>query len=327
MRSMRRPGLLLGLGSIGLMACLQFSPVEAQQPEAPLELFKNALKKVLPQNDTAPPQSLSRAESPLTGRQAGTAAAAEPFSMEDGASDPSATPAVKLGDYKALPSVVGIHLSMPLHEALNAMRAQYKGAVQLSVARDYPGYGRPAQMEFGVGINVVGATPETLYVEATPPPEEQRIWRVNRRVGNYNHPMLHGALLGSLRQKYGPETVAFHVSALEGVGPGLESRNDAEIGVLWWIFDEQGRPAPLPAGGVEEVNNMCLSMFRGRSTIGNHFSHGAEQCRPHHSADSLQQLTGHCPRRHRSFRRTVGAFYVDMLEVALHRAPRAPPWP
>jgi hypothetical protein len=243
--------------------------------------------------------------------------------MADATSDPSATPAVKLGDYKALPSVVGIHLTMPLHEALDALRVQYKGAVQLSVPRDYPGYGRPAQMEFGVGINVVGASPEILYVEATPPPEEQRIWRVNRRVGNYNHPMLHGALLASLRQKYGPETVAFHVSSLESVGPGSESQNDAEIGVLWWIFDEQGRPASLPPGGVEEVNNTCLHMFgdvpRSETIFPMEPNNAGPITRRTHCSSSLVIV-----RAGIGLQETVGAFYVDMLEVPLaSRASRA----
>lgn len=240
--------------------------------------------------------------------------------------EPKVPPTGKLGDYKAMPSVVGINLGMPLGQAIAALRATYKGAVQLGVASQWPGYDQRALVEFGVGINVVGHQPETLYVEATAPPQEQRIWRVNRRAGDANHKSLRSELLAGLRQKYGKETVAFHTSDLGTEASGLDPHSDAQIGVLWWLFDEQGRPARLPAGGVEQVrSNGCLGLFMDVPRSAGIFPSFQTD------ADTVPIVSeGYCTsslvivRAAIGLEPTVGAFWVDMLEVPLAaRAARA----
>jgi hypothetical protein len=295
------------------------APLAAQQPVNPIEAFKSALKKALPSSTTASPTPASQATPRAA---AATAGSAEPFSMEEKKDNAQPAPPVKLGDYKNMPSVVGIHLSMPLQEALAALRAEYKGAVQLSVPQTYDGYDQRTLLEFGVGINVLGSPPETIYVEATAPPEEQRIWRVNRRAGDYNHPTLHGPLVASLRQKYGKETVAF--SGLESSRSVTDGHSEAQIRVLWWLFDEQGRPARLPPGGVDEINaNTCLGQFPGIERSQSIFPHDLND------RDAITKQT-YCNtslvmvRADIGDNERVGAFYVEMIDVPIvSRAARA----
>jgi hypothetical protein len=174
--------------------------------------------------------------------------AAEPFSINENES-----PAVKVGDYKAMPNVVGIHLGMPNAAALATLRAAYKNSVQVATGPvTYPGYPKPVQLEYGVNINTLGSPPEKIWVESTPPPEPARVWRVFRQASDYNRPTTHAQLLAGLRQKYGKETVA-------KVGNTV-ARSDAEATSLWWLYDEQGRPAPLPGGGIDEVYQ-CLTKY------------------------------------------------------------------
>jgi hypothetical protein len=312
-------GRCLGILSLGVMLA---APLAAQQPVNPLEAFKSALKKALPSTVTAPPvKSTSQANNPAPERTAATPGSAEPFSLDDAKNEPPAAPPVKLGDYKNMPSIVGIHLTMTRQEALDALRAQYKGAVQLGVPQTYPGYDGQTLLEFGVGINVLGTPPETIYVEATAPPQEPRIWRVNRRAGDPNHRSLHAPLLASLRQKYGKETVAF--SELESEHTVLEG-HDAQIRVLWWLFDEQGRPARLPPGGVAEITaNACLRPLLDAPHSQNVFPHDLTD------SDAITKQT-YCNnslvmvRADIGNEETVGTFYVEMLDVPIvSRAARA----
>jgi hypothetical protein len=327
MKSAIRCVAVLGLGLAVLAA-----PLAAQQSVNPFEAFKSALKKALPPSITAPPTQSTGQPNPRAAERpagtaasagsAGTTASAEPFSMDETKNDAQPAPVVKLGDYKNMPSIVGVHLTMPLQEALGALRAEYKGAVQLSVPQSYDGYDQRTLLEFGVGINVLGSPPETIYVEATSPPQEQRIWRVNRRAGDYNHPTLHGPLVASLRQKYGKETVAF--SGLESARSVIDGHSEAQIRVLWWLFDEQGRPARLPPGGVDEINaNTCLGQFAGIERSQSIFPHNLND------PDAITKQT-YCNtslvmvRADIGDNERVGAFYVDMVDVPIvSRAARA----
>jgi hypothetical protein len=313
MKNAHRCAAIVGTGLMVLAG-----PLTAQQAGNPFEAFKSALKKALPSAIAAAPAPPAGQANPRADRPAASAGSTEPFRMDDSQNDQPAA-AVKLGDYKNMPSVVGINLSMPLQDALGALRAQYKGAVQLGVPLAYSGYDQRVLLEFGVGINVVGAPPEAIHVEATSPPQEQRIWRVNRRAGDYNHPTLRGPLLASLRQKYGKETVAFSGSGIDGADSALISQTDAEISLLWWLFDEQGRPARLPPGGVEELRgNACLGQFldvpRSQAVL---------------STEGITKQT-YCNtslvivRADIGLDERVGAFYVDMLDIPIvSRAARA----
>ncbi|HEY2683710.1 MAG TPA: hypothetical protein VGI93_09395 [Steroidobacteraceae bacterium] len=180
-------------------------------------------------------------------------AAADPFTIPaDNA------PVEKAIDYRLLPDVVGIHLGMPAGDALAALSGQYKPIQQSPLVR-FPGAAQPALMEFSFAWNGLGFPYETIVVEATPPPQKSAIWRIWRRLGNAQHPMLHSEVLSSLRQKYGKETAAFGGNA-NGEPMGSNQGPDAAIEALWWIFDEQGHRTPMPAAGVG-VLRPCLEVF------------------------------------------------------------------
>lgn len=304
---------MLGLWAV-LLAGL--APAAEAPSWSALESAIEHAKQVLSDSSTASPTPAARpASSRPAGQGPGAAKSAEPFSLDD----PKATPAVSLGDYKAMPSVVGIHVGMPVREAIATLRAQYKGAAQVGDPQQFAGFDQRVVLQMGAGIDVLGAPPETVYVEVTPPPQEQVIWRVYRRAGDFNHKSLHSQLLASLRQKYGKETVAFAASGLDGAESGREPHSDAEIGLLWWLFDEQGHPAPLPAGGIEQVrSNTCLGVFQDIPRSQSNYTKDAVMAQGY-CTTSLVIVRADIGQEE-----TVGAFYVDLLEVpVLARAARA----
>src|SRR5882724_8803317 len=129
---------------------LAYADVGLGRQQNPLDAFKDALKKAL-HPPVAPstldgPAPLAAPKAAPAGRDVSRQAGAEPFSIDD--QQPSAP--VTLGDYKAFPDIVGIHLGMPLREALSSLQTQYK-SVQLGVPQAYPGVGQPALLEFSMG--------------------------------------------------------------------------------------------------------------------------------------------------------------------------------
>ena len=199
--------------------------------------------------------------------------AAEPSSINQPAAPAPA--AAKPIDYKAMPSIVGVHLGMPTDEATATLRATYKNAVGSSQGADtYRGYPKPVMMMYGVNLNTNATVPEHIYVYVTPPPQPISVWRIKRYVYDPNRQIARAQLLASLRQKYGKETVAL-------LGASIV-QSDAEATTLWWLYDEQGRPAALPGGGVNEVRQ-CLNEGESPAGMGSAVVRPSSERAPEHN--------------------------------------------
>jgi hypothetical protein len=243
---LKRPGRALAI------LCL-LAPLTAAGDN--LDTLKAALKGIV---------SPARSPAAAAGSPASTAAApaapakgAEPFSVDDNAAAPAVVPL----DPRQLPDIVGIHLGMPADEALKNFRTQYQ-KVQMAPLVRWAGAPGPSLMEFDVGLNVLGFVSETVVVEVTPPPQKSVVWKVFRRQGDAQHRMLHADVLAGLRKKYGPETKAFTSSNMGGEDFEPKPASDAQIGSLWWLFDEQGHRLPMPASGAHGILG-CRASYAG----------------------------------------------------------------
>jgi hypothetical protein len=91
------------------------------------------------------------------------------------------------------------------------------------------------------GFNIIQTDPlgtADAHLSLTAPPGPQIVWRITR----FTH-RVHtnrAVMLAALREKYGKESIAF----AGGGGSGIS--DDAQIGVLVWLFDESGKHVPLP---------------------------------------------------------------------------------
>lgn len=105
---------------------------------------------------------------------------------------------------------------------------------------------RPAQ-DVGGGVES-----DQVQVDATYPPSKQVVWRVIREHFFANRGIPKATLLASLREKYGKETIT---------NPNLRERaaNDSQIQSLVWLFDDQGRLAPLPKTNSAATVTECLN--------------------------------------------------------------------
>ena len=132
-----------------------------------------------------------------------------------------------------LPDIVGIRLGMPPREAYTVLQAKYPKVPLQTLALQLPTIDKPILIDFALGFSPVQSTDERIAVHATPPPEKQVVWKVQRFLGRQK--VNRANLIASLREKYGKETAAFaNGSAVKDV--------DREASQLWWIFDEQGHP-------------------------------------------------------------------------------------
>jgi len=86
---------------------------------------------------------------------------------------------------------------------------------------------------------MMGTEGDQVTVDVTFPPNKQVVWRVIRQHFFANKGIPKTTLLASLRDKYGKES-------LTNVSQGKAATDDSQIQTILWLFDEQGRPAPLP---------------------------------------------------------------------------------
>ncbi len=132
-----------------------------------------------------------------------------------------------------LPDVAGIRLGVPGREGFAALQAKYPKVKLDTYPLQLPTIDKPILIGFSLGFSPVQSTEERIAVHATPPPEKQVVWKVQRFLGRQK--VNRANLIASLREKYGKETAAFaNGSAVKDV--------DKEASELWWIFDEQGHP-------------------------------------------------------------------------------------
>jgi hypothetical protein len=148
-----------------------------------------------------------------------------------------------------MPDIVGVRLGMPAREAFAVLQAAYPKTKLATDPLELPIVDKPILNGFSAGYEPRNNY-ERVVVLATPPPDKQVVWRVRRYVF-YKEPINRANVMASLREKYGKETAMF-------LNPSSQEKADeAHAGEMWWLFDDQGRPAPLPSG--DAVHNTLLT--------------------------------------------------------------------
>ena len=141
-----------------------------------------------------------------------------------------------------LPDVLGIQLGMPARDAHAKLQAQLpKNKIQIS-SDNVPTIDKPVIKAFTSAPAeqiMMGMEGDVVTVDVTLPPNKQAVWRVVRQHYFPNKGIPKTALIASLREKYGKET-------LTNVSQGKPATDDSQIQSILWLFDGQGRPAPLP---------------------------------------------------------------------------------
>jgi len=144
---------------------------------------------------------------------------------------------------EGLPDVLGIQLGMPARDAHAKLQAQLpKNKIQV-MSENMPTIDKPVIKSFSsapTGQIMMGMEGDQVTVDVTLPPNKQTVWRVVRQHFFPNKGIPKTALLASLREKYGKET-------LSNLAQGKPAADDSKIESLVWLFDEQGHPTPLPS--------------------------------------------------------------------------------
>ena len=141
-----------------------------------------------------------------------------------------------------MPDVLGVQLGMPARDAHAKLQAALpKHKIQV-MSDTLPTIDKPVIKAFSsapAGAIMMGQEGDQVSVDVTLPPNKQAVWRVIRQHYFANKGIPKTTLLASLREKYGKET-------LTNVNQNKPPTDDSQIQNLLWLFDEQGRPAPLP---------------------------------------------------------------------------------
>jgi len=166
-----------------------------------------------------------------------------------------------------MPDILGIQLGMPAREAHAKLQAALpKNKVQVQ-STNLPTIDKPVITSFSAVPAeqiMMGMEGDQVTVDVTLPPNKQAVWRVDRQHYFPGKGIPKSTLLASLREKYGKET-------LTNVNMGKPAADDSKIQNLLWLFDEQGRPAPLPTAS--EYNTMlnlatCISGAGSSANLG-----------------------------------------------------------
>jgi hypothetical protein len=204
------------------------------------------------------------AAQPAAGADQGAATA--PWSPGDSAAPQSAPKAATAFtgtlDPAKLPDVVGIHMGMPIDEALAVLKKLHGGNVNLTSAGNPINYTR-----VNYQLNVNPPAGDSFQVDYTFPPGVQRVADVSH-TSQYYPPVSHANMLEGLRAKYGKETLA-----IAGPAPAKPGE-DARITQMYWLFDENGKaiaPGPVtnmaPYGCTQEHSGV------GYATMVNQYMH------------------------------------------------------
>jgi len=173
------------------------------------------------------------------------------------------------GQAGGLPDILGIQLEMPAREACAKLQAAFpKNKVQVQ-STDLPTIDKPVITSFSstpaeqISIGMEG---DQVTVDVTLPPNKQAVWRVDRQHYFPGKGIPKATLLASLREKYGKET-------LTNVNMAKPAADDSKIQNLLWLFDEQGRPVPLPTAPGGSYNTMlnlatCISGAGSSANLG-----------------------------------------------------------
>ncbi|HXW64483.1 MAG TPA: hypothetical protein VEK74_05335 [Burkholderiaceae bacterium] len=141
------------------------------------------------------------------------------------------------GDSANLPDIVGVHLGMSLEQARTAFQKAYGSFSHIDQLdmRFGPGGAMKAAYLLRTSNTDAGHANGTMEVDVTLPPNAQQVWHMTRQVKQPN--VNRANFLAALRQKYGKESVAISDATR---GP---TKDDNAIYQMYWVFDEQGRPA------------------------------------------------------------------------------------
>jgi len=204
----------------------------------------------------AAPQQVASAQ-PAAGTPNGQAAgAAEPWTPPaDNAAEAAAlVDPLKLPEVAKMPDVVGVHLGMTLPQALQILHAQYPRDQFQEIPFDYI---PDRKLEYGFNIlrpGAVGPDATEAIVSLTAPPSHQVVWHIVRFTRRLH--ANHANVLATLREKYGKESFA-------GLGNGTITTDERSIGMLFWIYDEQGKRGPMPAAQAFGSNDITFCLGRG----------------------------------------------------------------
>jgi hypothetical protein len=162
-----------------------------------------------------------------------------------------------------MPDVLGVQLGMPVREAHAKLQAQIpKNKIQV-MSDTLPTIDQPVIKSFSsapAGQIMMGSEGDQVTVDVTLPPNKQAVWRVVRQHYFANKGIPKTTLLASLREKYGKETRT-------NFSEKQPATDDSQIHHLLWLFDEQGRPAPLPSepkkDGPDFANQSTLTWCAG----------------------------------------------------------------
>lgn len=144
---------------------------------------------------------------------------------------------------EGMPDILSIQLGMPVRDAHAKLQAQLpKNKIQV-ISDTLPTIDKPVIKAFSSAPAeqiMMGMEGDQVTVDVTLPPNKQVVWRVIRQHFFANKGIPKTTLLASLREKYGKES-------LTNVSQGKPATDDSQIQTILWLFDEQGRPAPLPS--------------------------------------------------------------------------------
>ena len=146
---------------------------------------------------------------------------------------------VTIGDPKVMPDIVGMALHMSVDEAMAALRRAYPNRRVQTYTMDMPTASKPPMYVIFLPLAEALNFADVIAIDLTLPPQRQAVWRVHRYAQNQR--VNRTTMLASLREKYGKETVAF--ASPNDMTP---TTDDRQIQTMYWLFDEQGRPAPAP---------------------------------------------------------------------------------
>ena len=142
-----------------------------------------------------------------------------------------------------MPDVLGVQLGMPVRDAHAKLQAALPTHKIQVMSDTLPTIDKPVIKSFSSAPEqqiMMGMEGDQVTVNVTLPPNKQAVWRVARQHWFANKGIPKTTLLASLREKYGKET-------LTNYNQNKPATDDSQIQNLLWLFDEQGRPTPLPS--------------------------------------------------------------------------------
>lgn len=201
------------------------------------------------------PQQVASAR-PVAGTPSGrTGGAVEPWTpAADNAAEAAAlVDPLKLPEVAKMPDVVGVRLGMSEQQALEILHGQYpRGQFQPIPASGL--FPTNPKADYGFNILPRGEIATDVVVSLTAPPSRQVVWHIVRFTRRLH--ANHANVLATLREKYGKESFA-------GSANGSKTTDERNIGMLFWIYDEQGKREPMPAAQAFGSNDITLCLGRG----------------------------------------------------------------